>query len=427
MNANVRFESLCDKDYRPTSGDFVTRLALRMNISDLAETLPLNICLLVDRSMSMTGAKMDAARESAGMLIDVLRDEDRLSLIAFSAGADLLLENITTDEVGKTKARDSLNGIRPGGVTRMDLALEKGYQLLAQAGTGYLNMLLMLSDGAPTNHLGYVLSDAKMEALCATIDQALHSSATVTSTIGLGDAADCLAPFLESCAEKGQGVFYHENDPSQLVDRFLEEFHRIKGAAITNARFHVNGLAGRLRKAAVIYPNLRELPIRPESDGSFLLDVGALQKGEEHAFLLEVVTSGDGEQGKKKLCDVSVSYHMEGEEHFTRAESQVLEFTDDEQLLHKPGHEQVEKYKAMYLAFQQTRFAADNVRAGGDAKKTKALLASAAKTTRRLGMTQQTKLLSQMAEELDGEGTLSENQLTAISAASRKTKVLQAS
>lgn len=427
MTTNVRFETLCDKVYRPTTGDFVTRLALRMSISDLAETLPLNLCLLLDRSMSMTGQKMEAAKTSASLLIDALRAEDRLSLIPFSGSADLTVHDLLMDEAGKQRAKEALAAIVPAGVTRMDLALEKGYQVLETGDANYMKMLLMLSDGAPTNHLGYVLEGDDREGLRDHIGQALSGGSVITSTIGLGDAADCLGPFLEACAETGQGVFYHEDQPEKLADRFMEEFHRIESVAITEARFHLNNMDGRVRKAAAIYPDLREMPLNQDDQGNLILDAGALQKGEEHAFLVELVTTGDGGSARKKLCDVAVSYRMEGEARHSGIQSPVIELTDDESLLNKPGHDEVEKYKSMYMAFQQTRFAADNVRAGGDSKKTKVLLESAAKTTRRLGMTKQTKLLNDMAQNLDGEGTLSENQLTQMSAASRKTKVLKAS
>lgn len=425
MSANVRFDSLCDKVYRPTHGDFVTRLALRMSISDLAEVLPLNICLLIDRSNSMRGAKIDAARSSARSLVEVLRPGDRFSLIAFSGSADVLLKRVDMDDFGKEQAQQAISSIQPSGVTRMDLALSQGYELL-DGGPDFMNMLWLLSDGAPTNQAGYVLKGDDLDGLRASIGEALAEHAIVTSTVGLGDAADCLAPFLESCAEYGQGVFYHEKDPDNLAERFLEEFDRVKATAVSDARFVLENLDGRVRKAAAIYPDLRELQARSDDNGALVLDVGGLQKGEEHAFLLEIVTSGAGEPARRKLCDVSVSYRADGAVHQEKGQATIIELTEDEALLNKPGHEDVEKFKSMYTAYQQTRFAADNVRSGGDAKKTRALIESAAKTTRRLGMTKQTKLLNAMAESLDGGGSLNENQLTEMSTATRKTKVLNA-
>ena len=426
MQASLRFESLCDKQYRPTTGDFVTRMALRVGISDLAETLPLNLCLLIDRSMSMTGAKMDAARQSAAALVEALRPDDRLSVLTFSSTVDVLLRAVTMDEAGKARALDVTGRLAPGGVTRMDLALNEAVAVLRETGNDALNMLLLLSDGAPTNQLGYVLEEDARDGLRDTVAQALRDASVVTSTIGLGDAADCLAPFLEACAETGQGVFYHEDQPEHLADRFIEAFQRVSLVAATDVRFHLKDPAGRVRKAAAVYPDLRELPVQQADDGSLVLEAGGLAKGEEHVFLVELVTEGDGTAVRKKLCDVSLTYRMDGEARETHAQSPVIEMTDDAALLRKPGHDEVEKYKAMYMAFQQTRFAADNVRGGGDSAKTRVLLESAAKTTRRLGMAKQTKLLTDMARDLDGKGTLSENQLAELTTAGRKTKLLQA-
>ena len=149
-----------------------------------------------------------------------------------------------------------------------------------------------------------------------------------------------------------------------------------------------------------------------------------MQKGEEHVFLLEIITPEQPDQTKKKLCEVGVHFRYEGENQSLAGGPVLLEYTGDEQLLKKPGHELVERYKALYAAFIQTKKAAVNIRAGGDSKKTKVLLQSAAKTTKRLGMAKQTKLLNDMADTLTSGGTVPENELTRMTVASRKTKVL---
>ncbi len=423
MSANVRFEVLTDRQFRPLEGDFIVRLALRMSVSDLVETLPLNICLLIDRSLSMEGPKMEKAKESAKALISALRAGDHLSIVCFSTSAQILVERQRMDETRRQSALSAVDAIQPGGITRMDLALEQGYEVLARGGGDDMNILLLLSDGAPTDEQGVVLPEEGQIALRSRIDRAFSGGSVTTSTIGLGDAEECLAPFLESCGEKGGGIFYHADDPRELTERFMEELNRVKGTAISDLHFHLKDTLGPVRKAVAVYPDVRELNTRVGPDGRVEIDGGALSKGEEHVFLVEVITRA-GEASKKPLCEVEAVYRLEGRNDRARGQSPVLEYTGETALLEKPSHPDVEKYKGMYAAFIQTQKAAANIRAGGDAKKTRVLLRGAAKTTRRLGLSKQTKLLDGMAAQIEAGQDITANDLTKVAVATRKTKVL---
>ncbi len=45
---------------------------------------PLNLCLVVDRSTSMQGEKMDVVKAAASQLVQTLRSQDIFSVVAFS-------------------------------------------------------------------------------------------------------------------------------------------------------------------------------------------------------------------------------------------------------------------------------------------------------------------------------------------------------
>src|SRR6267142_5492738 len=52
---------------------------------------PLNLAVVLDRSGSMSGAKIEKARQAAMALVDQLSSEDIFSVIAYSDRADVLL------------------------------------------------------------------------------------------------------------------------------------------------------------------------------------------------------------------------------------------------------------------------------------------------------------------------------------------------
>lgn len=423
MNPMLHAEILADRSYRPTEGDFVVRTMVRMQVSDLAERLPLRLCLAIDKSLSMRGEKIERAKESARQLIEAMDAEDEFALLAFGSQVETLVEPKAMDDIRKQEALAALDALQAGGVTRLDLALDEAYGLLSATGGERLGMLLLLSDGAPTNPLGYVLPETQRDKLQQCMGAAFRENGHLTSAIGLGDAEACLAPYLEACAEAGGGMFYHEDSGAGLAQRFLEEFNRVKESAIVETRLALDQLAGTLRRAACVYPDIRQLATSAD-DESLLVEIGALKRGEAYVLLLEVVTEPAPAGARCKLCDMGLQYRIGGETKKLQEQGPLLEYTDDEILLGKPPHDEVEKYKAMFAAFKQTAHAAENIRRDVDQKRTKLLLQNAAKTTQRLGLSRQTKRLDDVAKKVDAGETVSPNELTAVTSASRKTKVL---
>src|ERR1044071_7492276 len=53
--------------------------------------LPLNLCLVIDRSSSMRGDRLNQVKEAAGKIIDQLGQDDYFSLVVFNDRADVVV------------------------------------------------------------------------------------------------------------------------------------------------------------------------------------------------------------------------------------------------------------------------------------------------------------------------------------------------
>src|ERR687884_71029 len=53
--------------------------------------LPLNLCLVIDRSSSMRGDRLTQVKEAAGRIIDQLGQDDYFSLVVFNDRADAVV------------------------------------------------------------------------------------------------------------------------------------------------------------------------------------------------------------------------------------------------------------------------------------------------------------------------------------------------
>ena len=67
----------------------------------VTEELPVNLALSIDRSGSMTGGRIAAAKEAARGVVSRLRPEDRLSLVDFDDKVSVLFTGLSMNPVGK--------------------------------------------------------------------------------------------------------------------------------------------------------------------------------------------------------------------------------------------------------------------------------------------------------------------------------------
>ncbi|MCB1207213.1 MAG: VWA domain-containing protein, partial [Verrucomicrobiae bacterium] len=92
---------------------------------------PLNLSVVLDRSGSMTGAKLEQARQAAEMLVDRLAPDDIFSLVIYDTEVEVL---IPPAPVGRSTAeiRRRIRGIEAGGSTALYAGVEAGGRQLAE-------------------------------------------------------------------------------------------------------------------------------------------------------------------------------------------------------------------------------------------------------------------------------------------------------
>lgn len=102
---------------------------------------PLSFAIVLDRSGSMTGNKMERAKESVLRFITLMVKGDRASLLAFSDNVERL-ESLTDERENLTKA---VRAIQPGGHTALYDAIARGVESIR--GISGRRAVIVLSDG----------------------------------------------------------------------------------------------------------------------------------------------------------------------------------------------------------------------------------------------------------------------------------------
>ena len=108
--------------------------------------MPLNLSLVLDKSGSMQGKKIQNLREAAKLVVDRLGPQDMISIVAFSDRKYLIAESQPVADKGDLKAK--IDRIRDGGGTAISGGMGQGLAELDKAlGPDRISRMLLLTDG----------------------------------------------------------------------------------------------------------------------------------------------------------------------------------------------------------------------------------------------------------------------------------------
>ena len=248
---------------------------LRLNAPPLARThserQPVALAVVIDRSGSMAGAKLQAACAAAQQLVHQLTPADRLSVISFDSEVDTVVPLGPPSE--ETIAR--IGRIRPGGQTALFDGWRAGMESLLQAENlqHHQKRELLLTDGQANVGLCH------RSEVVPWIKTA-QETAISTSCIGLGENYE--ERLLTAMADAGGGNLVHLTAPQQLEAIFQAE---LEGLSLTIGR----DLRLRVRLAEGVTLLRTYNPIEPTADG--WIPLGSLQAGSTPTLALQLLIS----------------------------------------------------------------------------------------------------------------------------------------
>ncbi|MEQ1827233.1 MAG: FixH family protein, partial [Pirellula sp.] len=195
-------------------------LPVRSDFEKEKEKPSLAMVLVIDKSGSMSGDKIEMAKSASQAAVELLGRRDQAAVLAFDGDTYVVSEMQSASN--KSKLNDEIARIDAGGGTVMYPAMEMAYEMLV-ATTAKLKHVIMLTDG--------ISSPGDFEGLAQTMASAKMTVSTVA--IGDGSATD----LLESIARTGKGRYYVTNDPAQIPQIFAKETVTASKSAIDEQPF----------------------------------------------------------------------------------------------------------------------------------------------------------------------------------------------
>jgi Ca-activated chloride channel family protein len=170
------------------------------------------VALIIDKSSSMEGRKIELARLAAIGVVENLRPIDSVGVLIFDNSFQWAVPMRKADD--RASIKRLISGITPDGGTQIAPALTEAYQRILPTTAVYKHIVL-LTDGI----------SEEGDSMTLTKEAVAHH--VTISTVGLGQ--DVNRAFLEKVAQAAQGKSYFLNDPSGLEQILLRDVEEHTG------------------------------------------------------------------------------------------------------------------------------------------------------------------------------------------------------
>jgi Ca-activated chloride channel family protein len=250
---------------------------------------PINLVIVVDRSTSMQGQRLDQVRSATLAILEGLNPNDSASIVAFSDRAEVIVSPKQATDMSVARARLSL--LQAGGGTEIGQGLDLGLkQLLQTFIRDGVNHLILLTDGRTYGD----------EELCLQLaDRAALQGITING-IGIGsDWSDRLVDEL-STRTGGHVTFL---DTPRAIAEFLQTIFENLGRVYAS-RMQISGSLAQqvdLRSAFRLLPEPMPMP------DTLPIVLGNLGREGKIRILLELVIHPIGAIDELDLAHLSVS------------------------------------------------------------------------------------------------------------------------
>jgi len=208
-------------------------LPVKLDVQRREEEPALALMLVIDRSGSMSGEKIELAKEAARATLEVLQPNDRLGIIAFDSRPSTIVKLQRASN--RLKITDSVRRLTTGGGTDIFPALDQAYTAL-EAVSAKVKHIILLTDG-----------QSNKSGILERVQTSYEDKITI-STVAVGRGAD--RQLLTQIAELGGGRYYFTDRADNIPKLFLKETSEVTRQALVEDRFQPR-VRRRYRKAAV--------------------------------------------------------------------------------------------------------------------------------------------------------------------------------
>jgi len=301
------FRVLIDAAPSPFGNGYqLMRVGIKGRDIDARSRKPANLVFVIDTSGSMNREdRITLVKRSLHLLLDELRPDDTVGIVAYSNNARVVLEpaalggggggdddnerDARVRLAGSDEVARAIDGLWPDGGTNAEAGLSLGYEMASRAfRPGAINRIVLCSDGVA--NIGATGAESILESVRREADRGIHLSAI---GVGMGNYNDVL---LERLANRGDGNYYYVDDIDEARRVFVENLTGTLQTIAKDAKVQVE-----FDPRLVLRYRLLGFENRDVADRDFrndAVDAGEIGAGHEVTALYEVKLASGVSRGR---------------------------------------------------------------------------------------------------------------------------------
>eukprot|EP00500_Bicosoecida_sp_ms1_P004821 CAMPEP_0203814586 /NCGR_PEP_ID=MMETSP0115-20131106/5372_1 /ASSEMBLY_ACC=CAM_ASM_000227 /TAXON_ID=33651 /ORGANISM="Bicosoecid sp, Strain ms1" /LENGTH=621 /DNA_ID=CAMNT_0050723467 /DNA_START=34 /DNA_END=1896 /DNA_ORIENTATION=+ len=265
--------------------------------ADATTRVPADLCCVVDVSGSMCSAAtmksgevdaeehglslLDIVKHAVSTVVHSLKDGDRLSIVAYSDRATVIMPLTAMSSTGKREADRRMKLLKPGGRTNLWDGLETGMEMLRRdARPGRTQAVLLLTDGCPNIEP----PRGHMPMLRRYLAAHREEVSPTIFTFGFGYQLD--SALLDDIATEGAGAYSFIPDSSFVGTVFVHAVSNVLTTAARDVAMQVDVVDG----GASLAPERLSggLPHDVSAAGALNVRLGNLQLGQRRDVVVHL-------------------------------------------------------------------------------------------------------------------------------------------
>ena len=190
-------------------------IGVKTKEADLS-ALDSNYVFLVDVSGSMSGSdRLGLVKTGLKELVKNLGENDRVSIVTYANGVDVVLESTPADLIGKLSIINAVDSLNARGSTNGSGGLELAYEIAEQNKEGKNSRVIIMSDG--DFNVGITGTGTMTEFIQDKAESGVYLSVL---GFGMGNTRDDM---LETLARNGNGNYAYIDNETEAVKVLSEE------------------------------------------------------------------------------------------------------------------------------------------------------------------------------------------------------------
>ncbi len=240
----LKTQALSVKPVANEDGYFLLLAAPKVDV-DQSEITRKSIVFVIDRSGSMSGKKIEQARQALLFCLNHLNENDLFNIIAYDTEIELFeneMQNV--NEQSRESARKFVERVVDGGSTNINAALTKAVSMMPDNGNpGYV---VFLTDGLPT------AGETKEAAIASNVKQANAQHARIFS---FGVGYDVNSRLLDRLSREHNGLSEYVRPNEDLEGAVSRFYAGIAAPVMTDVSITLIGENGQDPVVTRMYPS----------------------------------------------------------------------------------------------------------------------------------------------------------------------------